>query len=191
MAAGAIEANEICEGQGFLRLKNHELSKVSGLHQSMSVNDFLNHIEHHISEKMASVETSECKDTLDNIAHHLLNDTHTITAFDEKSLMSRVNSLCSLLQDPVEESNDKPDGERNKNEHNKFKPERIFNTTPASMFEIGALMGQEKDITDFSSFKQPNMPRGDSFGDLLLHLHRSGSLSNFLAKILEDGDNHT
>ncbi|KAK1399889.1 50S ribosomal protein L35 [Heracleum sosnowskyi] len=189
-SSGAIEANEICEGQGFPRLKNHELSKVSGLHQSMSVNDLLNHIEHHISEQMTSGETPECKDILDNIAHHFLNDTQTITAFDEKSLMSRVNSLCSLLQDRVEKSNGKPDGETNKKEHNKFQPESTCNTTPASLFEIGT-MGHEKDITDYSSCKQPNMHRSDSFGDLLLHLQRSSSLQNFIAKVLEDSDNHT
>lgn len=182
VAIGTIEANKIYEGQGFPCLKNHELSKVSGLHQSMSVNDLLNHIEHQISEQITSGKTSEGKDILDDITHHLLNDSQTITEFDEKSLMSRVNSLCSLLQDPVVESKDKPDGKTNMNEHNKFEAE--------SMFEIGT-MGHEKDIIDFTSCRQPNMPRRDSLGDLLLHLHKSGSFQNFLAKFFEDGDNHT
>ncbi|KAL8149649.1 uncharacterized protein LOC141706425 [Apium graveolens] len=189
LSSGIIEANEINEGQDIPRLKNHELSKVSSLHQSMSA-DPLNHIEHHISEQMASEKISKCKDMLDDIAHHFLNDTQTVTAFDEKSLMSRVNSLCSLLQEPVVDSKYNLDGKTNMNEHNKFEPESMCNTTPASMFEIGTL-GQRKDIMDFTSCKQPNMPRKDSFGDLLLNLHRSGSFSNILAKILEDGDDHT
>jgi len=38
------------------------------------------------------------KEMLEEIAQHLLNDNHAIVASDEKSIMTRVNSLCYLLQ---------------------------------------------------------------------------------------------
>ncbi|KAE9462528.1 hypothetical protein C3L33_05561, partial [Rhododendron williamsianum] len=44
-------------------------------------------------------ETLECQDMLENIAQILLGDTEC--ASDEKKIMSKVNSLCCLLQDPT------------------------------------------------------------------------------------------
>ncbi|KAI8018720.1 hypothetical protein LOK49_LG04G00612 [Camellia lanceoleosa] len=45
-------------------------------------------------------EALECQDMLENIAHVLLSDTQFTTASDEMTLVSRVNSLRCLLQDP-------------------------------------------------------------------------------------------
>lgn len=87
-------------------LKKGEQLKVPGLRQSMSMTDLVNHIGNCLSEQVTSGniptdKASECQDILDNISQVLLSDTHNIAASDEKSVMKRVNSLWSLLQDPA------------------------------------------------------------------------------------------
>lgn len=181
MATGATEANGLCRGHNFVGMKNQEQSKV--LHQSMSVSDLGNHI----SEQMTCGEKSECKDMLDNISSLLLNDTYTITVFDEKSLMSKINSLNCLLQDPVVDSRDQPDRETSTNGHTGFEPKSMCNSTLANMFKIHST-GHEKDVALVK--EQSNMPRRDSFGDLLLHLHGTGSFPNLILNS-EDDDYHT
>ncbi|KAI5384426.1 hypothetical protein KIW84_071441 [Lathyrus oleraceus] len=101
--------------------KNWDQIKLPGLRPSMSVSDFIGHIEHHLSEEIALGNLSSPAKRMDYnvmleyIAHHLLNDNHVTTDSDEISLMSRVNSLCCLLQkDLVEVSNSHDNSHDNK-----------------------------------------------------------------------------
>ncbi|RDX74071.1 hypothetical protein CR513_46217, partial [Mucuna pruriens] len=177
--------------------RNWDQIKLPGLCPSMSVTDFIGHIEHCLSEQITSRNPSFCggrpgfQEMLEGIAQHLLNDNQVITTSDEKSLMTRVNSLCCLLQkDPaaLQSSHDKEsaveglDDGKNIHSHdlesmqnNKIK----MNVKPA-----------EEDLRDVSGGKQAlGMSRKDSFGELLLHIPRIASLSNFLFNISEeDGD---
>jgi len=65
---------------------------------------FIGQIEHCFSEQITCANPSFCdgrpgfKEMLEEIAQHLLNDNHVIVASNEKSIMTRVNSLCCLLQ---------------------------------------------------------------------------------------------
>lgn len=154
--------------------------KVPGLKPSMSMSDFLGQIELHLSEQMtsgnpplsAAVGSEGYQEILEDIAQHLLNDNQVAAASDEKSLMSRVNSLCCLLQkDPV----------------------AVQNSHCAEDSNTGEGPGDGKDVKpaedsrDASSGKQAlGMSRKDSFGDLLLHLPRIASLPKFLFNISED-----
>ncbi|KAJ7979576.1 ATP-dependent DNA helicase [Quillaja saponaria] len=84
--------------------RNWEQIKLPGIHPSMSMSDFMSQIGHCISEQMTSGNPSfsagrpQCQDILEDIAQYLLSDNQLTTTSDEKSLMSRVNSLYCLLQ---------------------------------------------------------------------------------------------
>lgn len=100
----------------------------------MSVSDFIGHIEHHLSEEMASRNLSSPAKRMDynvmleDIAHHLLNDNHITTVSNEISLMSRVNSLCCLLQKgPVEMPNSHDNLHDSKSSLEGPNDEKIFN----------------------------------------------------------------
>ncbi|KAG6587803.1 hypothetical protein SDJN03_16368, partial [Cucurbita argyrosperma subsp. sororia] len=165
-----------------------EQIKVSGLQPSMSMSDLVNHIEQHISEQTTFTKSpfvddgSECQEMLNEITRYLLSDNQLSAASDEASLMSRVDSLCCLLQKepPVVQSfptsgveglDYKEDVQlrdgRNSESHIKIHP---------------------KETKDVSGSMQPSaMSRKDSFADLLLHLPRIASLPKFLFNI-SDGD---
>ena len=174
--------------------RNWEQIKVSGLHPSMSMSDLVNHIGQHISEQMTFTESpfvddgSECQEMLNEITRYLLSDNQLTAASDEASLMSRVDSLCCLLQkEPpavqsfptngveglgykedvqLKDAGELRDG-RNSESHIKIHP---------------------KETKDVSGSMQPSaMSRKDSFADLLLHLPRIASLPKFLYNI-SDGD---
>lgn len=180
--------------------KNWDQIKVPGLHPSMSVSDLMNHIEHCISEQRTSgnqplsEEGTDCRDLLEDIAQYLLSDTQLSTSSDEKSLMSRVNSLCCLLQKEPgtaqntqvigESSDGRPDDVNNKDVQ--------INNTFESMHDNDGMRDDIKplegdDTKDVSSSKPTTgMSRKDSFGELLLHLPRIASLPKFLFNISED-----
>uniref|UniRef100_A0A803MS19 TRF2/HOY1 PH-like domain-containing protein n=1 Tax=Chenopodium quinoa TaxID=63459 RepID=A0A803MS19_CHEQI len=86
------------------RLKLLNQIKLPGLHPSMSVGDLVNHIGDCISEQMRSdnpslsINEPQKWEILDEITQYLLNDSQTLTNSDEKRIMSKVNSLCCLLQ---------------------------------------------------------------------------------------------
>ncbi|KAL2322194.1 hypothetical protein Fmac_026573 [Flemingia macrophylla] len=160
--------------------RNGEQIKVHGLRPSMSVSDFIGQIELCLSEQMTSGNPPfsdgglEYKEVLEDIAQHLLNDNQVAATSDEKSLMSRVNSLCCLLQkDPVTVQNS--------------------NFAEESTVE-GPLDGKEckpaeEESREASGGKQAlGMSRKDSFSDLLLHLPRIASLPKFLFNISEEDD---
>ncbi|KAL8168080.1 hypothetical protein V2J09_009579 [Rumex salicifolius] len=82
--------------------KNLEKLVMQGLRPSMSMTDLVNHIGSCISDeeiiKSLPEEGSESHRILEDIANHLLCDSQLAKCSDEKLLMTRVNSLCSLLQ---------------------------------------------------------------------------------------------
>lgn len=173
-----------------------------GLRPSMSMTDLMNHIGNCISEQMTSgslpsAKASECHDMLENITQVLLSDTQCSTGLDERSLMKKVNSLCSLLQDPVIASSALADGE-NRNEvgdpakivyfdlvndsciHSTHEKTSNMMQAPGANFEDGP-----------GGKQAPGLPRKDSFSELLLHLPRIASLpkfSNLLYGIAEDDE---
>jgi len=163
--------------------RNCDQIKLPGLRPSMSVSDFIGHIEHCLSEQVNSGDPSFCvgrpgfQEMLEEIAQHLLNDNQIITASDEKSLITRVNSLCCLLQtDPADVADD---GKNILLSHDLKSMQNIkikIDVKPA-----------EVDFRDVSGGKQTlGMSRKDSFGEFLLHLPRIASLSKFLLNISEE-----
>ncbi|GAB4853636.1 hypothetical protein Ancab_017827 [Ancistrocladus abbreviatus] len=183
----AIEGIGSGEADSLMREKSWEQLMMQGLRPSMSMTDLVNHIGNCISGQVSSEnlscteEGSESRKILEDVAQHLLSDSQLTTVSDEKSLMSRVNSLCSLLQKdttpvqgvqvPGESGFEEPDA--GKHAHH-----------------IELMHARGDDGQDFSSCKQaPAMSRKDSYGDLLLHLPRIASLPKFLFDISEDGEN--
>lgn len=153
----------------------------------MSMTDLVNHIGNCISEQVTSgnlpsAKASECHEMLENISQVWLSDTHCSTGLDERSLMKKVNSLCSLLHDPAMASND---GES---------PTQVGDPTRNVYFDLTTDSTYEKSSSIMQGTKVnfadgPSLPRKDSFSDLLLHLPRIASLpkfSNFLYGIAED-----
>jgi hypothetical protein len=194
MDTRAIEGNGSSEAVDSAGPRNWDQIKLSGLHTSMSMSDLMNHIGHCISEQMTSGNPpatnggAEYQDMLEDIAQYLLNDNQSTTASDEKSLMSRVNSLCCLLQkDTAAVPNSQgsggscaagPDGGLQV----KNNPEQIHDNKYRADLKVS-----EQDTRDVSGSKQATgMSRKDSFGDLLLHLPRIASLPKFLFNISEE-----
>ncbi|XVF34347.1 hypothetical protein REPUB_Repub18cG0051900 [Reevesia pubescens] len=194
MDSRAIEGSGVCEAVDSKGTRNWDQIKVPGLHPSMSMSDLMNHIEHHLSEQMTSGNPSsenrpDSQEMLEEIAQYLLSDTQFTTASDEKSLMSRVNSLCCLLQkDNTTVTKSQANGENYDGPENG--KDFQLNKTHESGFNItakGDVKAYEGDIKEVSSSKQaPGMSRKDSFGELLLHLPRIASLPKFLFNISED-----
>ena len=194
MDARAIEGNGTSE-----TVNSWDQIKVPGLHPSMSMSDLMSHIENCISEQItsgnpsSSDQQSEYQDILADIAQYLLNDNQLTTASDEKSLMTRVNSLCCLLQkDPATLQQSQVDGKScvegpagggKDIQLNSALDGRIRSDVKAS----------EEYVKDNPVGKQPlGMSRKDSFGELLLHLPRIASLPKFLFNISEeDGDSQS
>ncbi|KAL5146957.1 hypothetical protein HKD37_06G016722 [Glycine soja] len=161
--------------------RNGDQIKLPGLRPSMSVSDFIGQIELCLTEQITSGNPpfsdggSEYKEILEDIAQHLLNDNQVAATSDEKSLMSRVNSLCCLLQkDPVTVQN------------SHFTEDSSTVEGPHDGKDVKPGAEEPKDT---SGGKQAlGMSRKDSFSDLLLHLPRITSLPKFLFNISEEDD---
>lgn len=164
--------------------------KVPGLHPSMSMSDLVSHIGHCISGKMTSGnpivsgKQQHPKEVLEEIAQYLFNDSHqhTMASEEEQSLMSRVNSLCCLVQKDSSTSmaqnfNAKCDDNFDVNGEGEMSRTN-FNSASAC---------ETNDVTDFKQAQV--MSRKDSFGDLLLSLPRIASLPQFLFNLSQDFDN--
>lgn len=185
MDTRAIEGNGSSETVNSRGLRNWNQIKVPGLHPSMSMSDLMSHIENCISEQITSGnpssanQQSEYQDMLEDIAQYLLSDNQLTTASDENSLMTRVNSLCCLLQkDPSTLQQSQADGE---------------SCVEGPAGGKGIAPGPEEDVKDNLNGKQAQgMSRKDSFGELLLHLPRIASLPKFLFNISEeDGESQS
>lgn len=200
MDTRAIEGNGSSEAVDSTGARNWDQIKLTGLHPSMSMSDLMSHLEHCISEQMTAGnmptvdETPQYQDILEDIAQYLLNDNQFTTSSDEKCLMSRVNSLCCLLQkDSATVQSSQGNGESCTPDggmavHGKHNPEQMHDNKYRADLKVS-----EQDARDVSGGKQvPAMSRKDSFGDLLLHLPRIASLPKFLFNISEeDGDSQS
>ncbi|KAL0376826.1 UNVERIFIED_CONTAM: hypothetical protein Scaly_0800200 [Sesamum calycinum] len=164
----------------------------------MSMSDLVNHLEHRISEQgtsdtpTLSSEEWESLQILDDINRCLFSDIQHLPDSDEKSLMSRVNSLCCLLQKDTApgsniqfKSDNSPDlslVQKRGEESNNFGA-----STSAEKVEESIHNEDSEGIS--GSNKVSSMSRKDSVGDLLLNLPRIASLPQFLFNISEDLEN--
>ncbi|XP_042052043.1 uncharacterized protein LOC121797354 isoform X1 [Salvia splendens] len=161
--------------------KSRESLKVAGLRPSMSVTDLVNHIGNCISEQVTSgslpsAKASECHEMLENISQLLLSDsTHCLAGLDERSLMKKVDSLCSLLQDPAISSSALVDGE-NRNQVTDPAKNVYFDLANDAVHSTHEKTEQAMEV---GSADGPWLPRKDSLSDLLLHLPRIASLPRF------------
>lgn len=198
--SSVVDSHEVVENgssepQELKGLLSHwDQFKVPGIHPSMSMSDLVNHIGNCISEQITSgnplfSEGSENKDMLDEITQYLLSDTQNASASDEKYLMSRVNSLCCLLQkDGAPIQNSHVNTEDQTAVGKPILPKSFTEPTRNNKTTTDIFPGSEVDFNDSPGCK-PGMSRKDSLGDLLLHLPRIASLPQFLFNISEDGEN--
>lgn len=193
MDPNAIEEIRNSRFEELKGLIDQDQIKVPGLHSSMSMSDLVSHIEHRISEQRTSnnftlsAEERESLEILEEISHFLFSDSQYASTSDEQCIMSRVNSLCCLLQkDPMTAQN----SQVNKGDSSTGVMVDKRTGEPHS--------GKNKVAEDFvmpdgesnSDSKQgPAMTRKDSVGELLLNLPRITSLPRFLFNISEDFDN--
>ncbi|XVF47868.1 hypothetical protein PTKIN_Ptkin03bG0145000 [Pterospermum kingtungense] len=194
MDSHADEGSGVCEAVDSKGPKNWDQKKLHGLDPSMSMSDLMSHIGHRLSEQMTSGNPSsesrpDCQEMLEEITQYLLSDTQLTIASDEKSLMSRVNSLCCLLQkDTTTGTSSQATGENydglddDKDVQLNKTHESGFNITVKS--DVKAFEGDTKEVS--GSKQAPGMSRKDSFGELLLHLPRIASLPKFLFNISEE-----
>ncbi|KAK4268066.1 hypothetical protein QN277_024771 [Acacia crassicarpa] len=173
-------------------LNNLDQIKVPGLHPSMSMNDIVNHIGNCISEQITSgnpafaSNNEQSKIILDEITQYLLNDSLVTAASDEQFLMSRVDSLCCLLQKDPAATQDtslrtNSDASGKVGEKTNLDLELSCRSTVA-----------ESGDDDASGSKQVSgggMRRKESVGELLLNLPRIASLPQFLFPMADDSVN--
>ncbi|KAL3617691.1 hypothetical protein CASFOL_038012 [Castilleja foliolosa] len=156
-------------------LSNWDQIMVPGIRSSMSMSDLVSHLENRISDQgtsrnlTLSSEEWQSLQILDNISRCLFSDVQNLPdSTEEKSLMSRVNSLCCLLQKdnaaPFENENRLDSSQRRGSELKVENEENDNNVGP--------------------------MTRKDSVGELLLNLPRIASLPQFLFNISEDFESH-
>ncbi|KAJ6934361.1 hypothetical protein NC651_009411 [Populus alba x Populus x berolinensis] len=172
---------------------NWDQIKVPGLHPSMSMSDLVNHIGHCISEQMTSGNSIlrggdiKSSDILDEITQYLLGDSQVTSASDEQSLMTRVNSLCCLLQKDPGTARDLQ-GKRHDNldmDHGG----RVDETNSVTASECQSNLADdfpapEGEASNVTCCKQaPAMTRKDSVGELMLNLPRIASLPHFLFNV--------
>ncbi|KAK9054624.1 hypothetical protein SSX86_025703 [Deinandra increscens subsp. villosa] len=163
---------------------------VPGLHSSMSMSDLVNHIENRITKNRTpgdqhplSHEEHESLHVLEDISRCLFNDSqYTSSTSDEQSIMSRVNSLCCLLQKDPTAAHDlkgdteaETDGRFEKLVSEKGSDELNPFTESASGSKVLEDSSEEAD----DSKTKPGIPRNDSVGELLLNLPRIASLPQF------------
>lgn len=158
-------------------LSNWDQIQVPGMRSSMSMSDLVNHLEHRISEQgtsrhpILSSDEWQSLQMLDDINRCLFSEIQHLPDSDEKSLMSRVNSLCCLLQN----DNGAPTSSNAQlKDENENGSDELMND-----------YGGEKKVDEECS-----MSRKDSVGELLLNLPRIASLPQFLFNISEDFENH-
>ncbi|CAL0335243.1 unnamed protein product [Lupinus luteus] len=159
-------------------LSNLDQIKLPGLNPSMSMNDLVNHIGNCISEQCDSQYN---RSILEEFTQSLFNDTQLATAAsDEQYVMSRVNSLYSLLQkDPSTE-----DTTMMRNEGGKVGMNHNIDTT-----HVSASFEDQKD--DGYGFKHGSgISRKESVGELLTNLPRIASFPQFLFHMAQDSGNH-
>lgn len=144
--------------------------------RTKSISDLVNHIGHRLSEKnptgvlsfFENVSGGISQNELENISQMLFNDTDMITDSDEKTLMSRVNSLCNLFQAGNDYSNlDIVKNQSHLNVWHDVNDYPIFDCNPTFENEKG-------------------MSRKDSCSDLFHHLPKIASLPRLAYDFFDD-----
>nr|XP_043615545.1 uncharacterized protein LOC122587440 isoform X2 [Erigeron canadensis] len=192
-ASEEIRGSEMKEPQG---LACWDQVQVPGLHSSMSVSDLVNHIESRITKHRTpgddhplSHEEQESLLILEDISRCLFNDAqYGLSTSDEKSIMSRVDSLCCLLQkDPTTvqdlKGESEIDGGNGKLIAEKGSDESV---SGSKVLDDPSIHEHEADENN----KTSGIPRNDSVGELLLNLPRIASLPRFFFN-LDDFGNQT
>ncbi|KAL2478997.1 hypothetical protein Fot_48011 [Forsythia ovata] len=196
-----MSMSEDIKNGGTEQLKALSNFVVPGLNHSMSMSDLVRHLEHRISEKKESNNPTlsskerQSLQILDDINQCLFSDIQHMPESDEKSLMSRVNSLCCLLHKDnaidADMHSKTTNGiqmygvEKKDDESNNFHA-----STSKIKVEEFRCTAEEDELNDTSVDKQvPLISRKDSVGELLLNLPRIASLPQFLFNISEDLDN--
>ncbi|KAJ0765782.1 hypothetical protein HanPI659440_Chr08g0307501 [Helianthus annuus] len=164
MDTSAVESIRRAGIEGLNDLSHWDQIKVPGIHPSMSMTDLVNHVENRIIEQRTSsnhplsIDEQQSLEILEDISRCLFNDgQYGSTPSDEKSVMSKVNSLCCLLQkDPTTFHDLEPKTDCNG-------PRPVL----GSVEEGGS-------VTEGTG-----MSRKDSIADLLLNLPRIESLPQF------------
>ncbi|KAL8243516.1 hypothetical protein R6Q59_009774 [Mikania micrantha] len=172
MDMSAIEEIRKAGTEGLKDLSRWDQIKVPGIQPSMSMSDLVNHIENRITEQRTtgnhtlSHEEQQSLEILEDLSRCLFNDSqHGLT--DEKSILSKVNSLCCLLQkDPTTFQDLEPKTDGN---------------VPGPFSEGGSVVEHEGAGTGDGDDgkKGTGMSRKDSVGELLLNLPRIASLPHF------------
>lgn len=145
--------------EGGVGARNWNQIQVPGLHQSISMNDFL--------ALLSDQANCENNPEFEDMKQLLLSDTQPDTS-DEKSVMSKVNSFYNLLQTAGNDGKEIGGLDNNSKRHNKT--------------EEGSKVLDHAS----SSSKPQGMSRKDSLSDLLAHLPRITSLPKFLFNISEE-----
>ncbi|KAJ9567923.1 hypothetical protein OSB04_003889 [Centaurea solstitialis] len=179
MDTSAIEEIRRAGTEGLKGLDLWDQIKVPGIHPSMSMSDLVNHIENRITGPRASGnhhplsrEEQESLEILEDISRCLFTDAQYGTSTsDEKSVLSKVNSLCCLLQKDPTTFQDL--GGKTVTDNNKIS----YETKPVS--ENPSIIEGETDDGN----KVSGMSRKDSVGELLLNLPRIASLPQFFYNI--------
>lgn len=156
----------------------------------MSMSDLVSHIEnrfteHRSSNNHMSNDEREGLAILDEISKCLFTDSQHAPTSDEKSIMTRVNSLYSLLQKDngaVQDFNFKSGYSNDMVMMDNKKIHELDCSAPEITNEVAsALHGESADVSDEK--QEPGMSRKDSVGELLLNLPRIASLPQFFFNI--------
>ncbi|XP_057767763.1 uncharacterized protein LOC130988032 isoform X2 [Salvia miltiorrhiza] len=178
---------------------NWDQIKAPGLNSSMSMSDLVSHLENRILEQgtsdnpTLSSEEWESLQILDGIKRCLFSETQHLPASDEKSLMSRVDSLCCLLQKDAPAGSSSVQLKRDNNLNLSLMQKGDESSSDGSLSTekkagVGNVHNEEPE--DVSGPNQASsMSRKDSVGELLLNLPRIASLPQFLFNISEDYEN--
>ncbi|XP_030546885.1 uncharacterized protein LOC115752715 isoform X2 [Rhodamnia argentea] len=160
----------------------HSQIEVPGLRCSMSVSDLVSHIGHCITERSAagdplfSAEELQSTDIMEDITRYLFSDSQ-VSATDEQAFLSRVNSLCSLLQ-----KDDTTAGFMQTAKKDEDMDVQNDSTAPAREVAITEERGGAgAELKNESTHPMRRvMLRNDSVGELLLNLPRIASLPHIL-----------
>ncbi|XP_041998699.1 uncharacterized protein LOC121748416 isoform X2 [Salvia splendens] len=195
-ARGALTVEDIKNSRidQLKEFSNWDRIKAPGLHTSMSMSDLVSHLENRISEQgtsenpTLSSEEWQSLQILDDIKQCLFSETQHLPDSYEKSLMSRVDSLCCLLQ------KDTPAGSSAQLRRDNSLNLSLMQKGEDELSSDGSLsMDKKAGDSNNEDVSGPNqassMSRKDSVGELLLNLPRIASLPQFLFNISEDYEN--
>ncbi|CAN0919832.1 hypothetical protein LINGRAHAP2_LOCUS31687 [Linum grandiflorum] len=151
------------------------------LQPSMSIDDLVNYIGHCTSELRTGNHPLKGNNILEEITRHLLSDSQFTT--DEESVMSRVNSLCCLLQkDPGAARDLLTRSQSDIETGSSVRTARSNDPAPlqpASQMKSAELSEGEEHRSVFRYKAVPLISRDNSVGELL-NLPRIASLPRFL-----------